>query len=481
MVARGRFGRIGDRAKLIAVAAAGDRPGALGRALLAAAGVRRDTIRWWQWRLLFGGIKGVAGTVPKPTSRNMRQFSESIPARRAINCITNPIAGLPWVVQPNEDVPKGKILSPATAAHITQATAALKRPNADDTFKSFVEQIVEDQCVAGGGTFEFAKAPDPERPFRLWPFDAFTLRINPAWSGDPNEARYSQDLSAIGGYVSVLNLVPLLNEQVLYIRANPRTQTPFGLSPLEVSFNIINAFLSGHDYGRKKAGNELPEYMIHLGENIDSSEVDAFRSKWENEYVGTGDVPIIGGGKEPTSIPLNSGQRADPLNLKWLELQLRLVAIGFDLTPMSMGIERDVNRSTSKTQQHQQDIEAIKPFATAIEECITYQVLHDRMGWTDVAFKFTIMDEDDEKKAKVITDLVDRDLLFLDEARDEIGRDAYPDGRGAMTLDEFKAKVQTEAILGAGSAEPPEDKALNDELAKPEKPEPNGHDKNAET
>ena len=35
--------------------------------------------------------------------------------------------------------------------------------------------------------------------------------------------------------------IPLDDDQLMYIRMNPRTHTPFGLGPLEVAFETVNS------------------------------------------------------------------------------------------------------------------------------------------------------------------------------------------------------------------------------------------------
>ena len=47
-----------------------------------------------------------------------------------------------------------------------------------------------------------------------------------------------------------------VDRQLMYIRMNPRSFTPFGLGPLEVAFETVNQFLSAHRFAGK-LGSEL--------------------------------------------------------------------------------------------------------------------------------------------------------------------------------------------------------------------------------
>ncbi len=56
----------------------------------------------------------------------------------------------------------------------------------------------------------------------------------------------------------------LKDEELIYIRLNARTHTPFGLGRLEVAFETINAFLSAHRYASRLASNSVVQYALWL-------------------------------------------------------------------------------------------------------------------------------------------------------------------------------------------------------------------------
>src|SRR6267142_6328410 len=51
---------------------------------------------------IFNSYGPLTDAMPKPTPYNLRRFSETPIARRAINCIKDPIAGMRWRVQPRQ-------------------------------------------------------------------------------------------------------------------------------------------------------------------------------------------------------------------------------------------------------------------------------------------------------------------------------------------------------------------------------------------
>ena len=81
----------------------------------------------------------------------------------------------------------------------------------------------------------------------FWAVDGASIRMNARWDGQPDTARYAQ---AAPGQLEA-NAVDLRDDQLMYVRMNPRSFTPFGLGPLEVAFETVNQFLTAHRF----AGN----------------------------------------------------------------------------------------------------------------------------------------------------------------------------------------------------------------------------------
>ena len=95
--------------------------------------------------------------MPKPTPYNLRRFSETPIARRAINCIKDRIAGMRWRVQPRQGYALEQI--PNGAERVRILTSNFEAPNPDDSFRSFSEQVLEDIVVGGFGAIEVQRNP----------------------------------------------------------------------------------------------------------------------------------------------------------------------------------------------------------------------------------------------------------------------------------------------------------------------------------
>jgi hypothetical protein len=119
--------------------------------------------------------------LPKPTPMNLRRFAETPVVRRAINVIKDRIAAMDWQVRVRRGV------RPKDAAFAESKLRALRRtleePNAADSFRTLIEQVIEDALTGGYGTVEMEPTGDPERPAMLWAVDGASIRVNPKWDG----------------------------------------------------------------------------------------------------------------------------------------------------------------------------------------------------------------------------------------------------------------------------------------------------------
>src|SRR5690349_9698766 len=129
-----------------------------------------------------------ADAIPKPTPMNLRRFSETPVARRAINTIKDRIAGMRWRVHPKP----GALEMPDSDARIRILTRNFDCPNPDDSFRSLSEQVLEDVIIGGFGAIEVEATGDPEYPLALFPVDGATIRMRADWDGMPSSVRYEQ-------------------------------------------------------------------------------------------------------------------------------------------------------------------------------------------------------------------------------------------------------------------------------------------------
>ena len=253
---------------------------------------------------------------------------------------------------------------------------------------------------------------DSSRPAMLWVVDGASIRVNARWDGQADSPRYLQvmpsQLESSG--------VELVDQQLMYVRMNPRSFTPFGLGPLEVAFETINEFLSAHRFAGKLAANTVAQYAIWLNEATPAQH-DRLIRWWQDEIEGTGRVPFISSEQRPEVLRFAQGTDAD-LRLAWQEFLIRMVANAFGLPPMMLGLEADVNQSTASEMADEAFRGAISPLAMLLAEHITRDLFGKCIGWREFEFIFNELSaRDEETELAVQVQLLKAGVLTVDEVR----------------------------------------------------------------
>src|SRR4051812_33013504 len=353
---------------------------------------------------------GRTENLPKPTPANLRRFAETPIARKAINTVKDRIAGMKWRIQPKN----GRALNelPQGPERVALLSDNFDAPNSDDSFRSFAEQVLEDIIVGGFGAVELQLSGDAARPLLLYAVDGATIKMRPDWDGGPQSIRYAQATGKYGPEA----YIELADEELSYIRLNPRTHTPFGLGRLEVAFETINAFLGAHRYATRLASNSVVQFALWL-QDLTPAHHERLIRWWQDEIEGTGRVPILSAESKPEVLRFGQGTDAD-LRLNWQEFLLRVIADAFDLPPLFLGLEHDVNRSTADQVGDHAFRSAIVPTARLFAEHLTRDAIHKRLGWDDLEFVFTDLDARNEMEEAQIQEILLRSgVLTVNEVR----------------------------------------------------------------
>jgi HK97 family phage portal protein len=348
--------------------------------------------------------------LPKPTAANLRKFAETPVVRRAINVVKDKIASMDWQVRVRRGYSDGTVED--AEARMKVLRRCLEEPNISDSFRVLWEQVLEDLLVGGFGAVEMEATGDPERPFHLWAVDGATIQIDARWNGDPEKPRYAQATGKTGQEA----LVPLLDNDLMYVRLNPRTYTPFGLGRLEVAFETVNQFLSANRYAGRLASNSVVQYALWLNEATPEQH-DRLIRWWQDEIEGTGRVPLLSCEQKPEVLRFAGGTDAD-LRLQWQEALIRMIANAFDLPPMMLGLESDVNQSTAGEMADEAFQSAVVPVAKLLAEHITRDLFAKKLGWREFEFCFNDLESRDEmQELQIQTSLLQAGVLTVNEVR----------------------------------------------------------------
>lgn len=345
---------------------------------------------------------------PKPTAVNLRRFAETPVARRAINVIKDRIACMDWRIE---------VRTQAAAAvdaedRARALRAALEAPNETDSFRTLIEQVLEDVLVGGFGAVEVETTADAARPVKLYPVDGASIEVNQDWTGEADAARYAQRTGKAGQGA----LLPLRDDELMYVRLNPRTHSPFGLGKLEVAFESVTQFLEAHRYAGRLASNSVMQFALWTNDRTPEQQERMLRW-WQDEVEGSGRMPVLHCETKPEVLRFGGGTDED-LRLKWQEFLLRMIANAFDLPPMVLGLQHDVNRSTAAEMADEAFQNAIVPVAKLLADHITRDVIVKRLGWDDLRFVWSDLESRDEmREVEIQTKLLAAGVLTVEEVR----------------------------------------------------------------
>jgi HK97 family phage portal protein len=352
---------------------------------------------------------GVQNALPKPTAANLRRFAETPVARRAINCIKDRIACMDWQIEVRRGA--GEDLAGDRVQRAAMLTKALDLPNECDSFRTMIEQVIEDTLVGGFGAAEI-ETGNEGLPVRLYPVDGASIQVNANWKGDPNDPRYAQ----ITGKLGKESLLPLRDDELMYVRLNSRSHTPFGLGKVEVAFESISHFLQAHRYAGRLASNSVVQYALWLNERTPEQHERLIRW-WQDEVEGSGRVPVLSSEQKPEVLKFAAGTDAD-LRLEWQQFLLTMIANAFDLPPMLLGVTQNVNQSVAKELADEAFQNAIVPLAKLIADHLTRDVIVKRLGWEDLRFAWTDLESRDEMvELEIQTKLLAAGVLSVAEVR----------------------------------------------------------------
>jgi len=138
---------------------------------------------------------------------------------------------------------------------------------------------------------------------------------------------------------------------------------------------------------------------------------------WQDEIEGTGRVPLLSCEQKPEVLRFAGGTDAD-LRLLWQESLIRMIANAFELPPMLLGMQNDVNRTTAGEMANEAFHSAVVPVAKLLAEHITRDLFAKKLGWREFEFCFNELDaRDDMQELQIQTTLLGAGVLTVDEVR----------------------------------------------------------------
>jgi HK97 family phage portal protein len=358
----------------------------------------------------------------KPEGRidysTLRNFSVHYPiARSCIDYLKTKVLKLNWDItteDPDQDLNKDD-------PRVKLVKAFFKKPlGRSSGYRQFVESILEDYFVVGAIALERMKTRGGQFLGELKLVDASTIKVYVDDYGripEPPQNAYAQ---VIGGSV----VVRLTMDDLIYRVRSPRSNTVYGLSPIESIIIQAESALQGSLYSyRWFSDGNMPEGFLKMPEGWTADQIKKFERYFNSMLAGNfrnnRRIKPIPSGAEfvPVKKPEEVGYERFE---QWI---LQLTCTVFGVPPQDIGFTHQINKSSSETQQEMGQERGMRPVAAFLEDMFT-DIIQQDFGFADFKFIYTDVDPVDAKtEAEVEKIRLESGVLSVDEIRQLEGRE----------------------------------------------------------
>jgi len=229
--------------------------------------------------------------------------------------------------------------------------------------------------------------------------------------------------------------VPFGRRELVWLSRNPRSDSIYGRSPVEVLQDIIMSLVYGATFNLDfYTNNNMPDGIISLlGSN--SEQISKFRERFEKQFK-TKDTygnwrkqfhkyPITNADVKFTPFQLTAQQLEIISQQEWFS---KIVWACFGVTPSELGYTENSNRATEMVQSRVFKRKAVKPLLKLMEYHINSQIMPE-FEYDDIEFKFVEYDlNEDIEKHKLYETQLKNGIRSVNEIREEIGLEPIEGG-----------------------------------------------------
>lgn len=359
-------------------------------------------------------------TRKKPSSsvsfETLRQFSVTHEvARICINARKRQISSLDWDIVPTDPEDKTDY-----KADINLIKAYFKNLGGYRMrFRKLQDLMIEDLLVLDA--ICLYKQPTRGGDILYYmPVDAATIKLRVDEAGGtpmPPEVAYKQ-------YIRGKLIAEFTADQMIYEMMNPRTDTPYGLAPLESLIMVVTAALKSELYNLDflTSGN-IPEGLLSLPDGWSTKQIDEFMNYFDALVSGntaeTAKMKPVPGGSTFTETKKRSDMAFKEFN-DWL---MRITCAMFDIQPQEIGFTDQVNKANGSEQNDIATRRGILPLANLMME-IFNDIIQIDLGYPTLKFQYVgLEDRDQLLEAQTQAARLGAGIITIDEARKEEGLD----------------------------------------------------------
>ena len=298
-----------------------------------------------------------------PNARVLRDWADSNEwVRAAINARRTQIERADIVVQPLDE------RKPYNRSVMKALQHLLDQPNElRDSYRSLIGPVIEDILVLDRGVITKNMTP-ARKPVALYYEDGATIKMYPAWSGNPDEPRYLYEDPASS------TKRPLRNDEAIVIIANTASYR-YGLSPVQVLRQTIIADLEAMRSGADIVARKPPPHALQMIGASDT-QIRNFINYYDAELAGRKQLFVFGGPQKAEHFPLVQSAKENQW-LEWQEYLVKKICAIFQISPQQLGLTFDINKATAQSQQSIFEDTGLIPLLLLLEEYLNRELLAD--------------------------------------------------------------------------------------------------------
>lgn len=379
--------------------------------------------RWEQDTLVAGFVASHSGRslrMVRPWHVNwevLRRISQVQPVVFSIiGVAVRELSGMQWDIV----VKRGRAGVMKKAAEIKEFLSR-PVPSAEGlTFAEWLKKILRDLFTYDAVAIEVVR-DEKNRVVALKPI--------PAWQIEMYAVPETDDLDPEFPYIRVLRgqvIAKYKPSELIYFKENTRTDSPYGISPLEAAITIVSIIMWADAFQlRNLTVTEVPEGILDLG-NVPHDEVERFRQWWLTNVVGKPEKVVIVGGS-PTGVkwtPFRQDNRAMQFRQLY-DWYVRILCMCFGVRPQDVGLIEGLNRAVAQELAIGGKRVSLYPRAVLLREVINHDILEELfdIDLADMEFKWLDLERRDlEQSARIIRTL-GTTYMTINEAREMLGLD----------------------------------------------------------
>lgn len=280
-------------------------------------------------------------------------------------------------------------------------------------FREFQDTLIEDLLVLDAAC-AYKQRDRAGNILYYMPVDSSTIKLRVDEQGntpEPPEPAYIQ-------YVNGNKTGEFTADEMIYEMMNPRTETPYGLAPLESLILIVTSALKGTLYNLAflTEGN-VPEGIMSMPEGWSTKQISEYADYWDALISGDQGqqrkVKFAPGGSTYTATNKITDMAFKEFN-EWL---LMITCAMFDIQPQEIGFTMQVNKANGAEQNDIATRRGLLPLANLLTE-IYDDIIQVDLGFPHLKFKFYgLEDRDQLLEAQVQQIHVQSGIRTIDEIR----------------------------------------------------------------